>query len=179
MKEHPQLATQQYIQQVIQYISDLPEFLDWNEVDAILKLIHDSDSVAFFGTQFSHSVALHFQTDLLMLEKFTMAYMEQTNQLQCAKELDENSVAIILTVSGHIFNGNQKMISYIKKSNAKVVIITNDQDFDFGFEPDYVIGIGDPKYKRTGKHNLLTTMELMALRYYSIYYPDVKDNIIE
>ena len=41
------------------------------------------------------------------------------------------------------------------------------------------IGIGDPKYKRTGKHNLLTTMELMALRYYSIYYPDVKDNIIE
>ena len=86
--------------------------------------------------------------------------MEQTNQLQCAKELDENSVAIILTVSGHIFNGNQKMISYIKKSNAKVVIITNDQDFDFGFEPDYVIGIGDPKYKRTGKHNLLTTMEL-------------------
>lgn len=71
------------------------------------------------------------------------------------------------------------MISYIKKSNAKVVIITNDQDFDFGFEPDYVIGIGDPKYKRTGKHNLLTTMELMALRYYSIYYPDVKDNIIE
>lgn len=49
-----------------------------------------------------------------MLEKFTMAYMEQTSQLQCAKELDENSVAIILTVSGHIFNGSQKMISYIK-----------------------------------------------------------------
>ena len=35
------------------------------------------------------------------------------------------------------------------------------------------------KYKKTGKHNLLTTMELMSLRYYSIYYPDVKDNIIE
>ena len=52
-----------------------------------------------------------------------MAYMEQTNQLQCAKELDENSVAIILTVSGHIFNGNQKMISYIKKSNAKLLLL--------------------------------------------------------
>ena len=147
--------------------------------DEVLKLIHDSDNVAFFGTQFSHSVALHFQTDLLMLEKFTMAYMEQTSQLQCAKELDENSVAIILTVSGHIFNGSQKMISYIKKSNAKVVVITNDKSFDFGFEPNYIIEIGDSKYKKTGKHNLLTTMELMSLRYYSIYYPDVKDNIIE
>ena len=114
-------------------------YLDWNVIDEVLKLIHDSDNVAFFGTQFSHSVALHFQTDLLMLEKFTMAYMEQTSQLQCAKELDENSVAIILTVSGHIFNGSQKMISYIKKSNAKVVMITNDKSFDFGFEPNYII----------------------------------------
>ena len=50
---------------------------------------------------------------------------------------------------------------------------------DFGFEPNYIIEIGDSKYKKTGKHNLLTTMELMSLRYYSIYYPDVKDNIIE
>ena len=53
------------------------------------------------------------------------------------------------------------------------------RDFDFGFEPNYIIEIGDSKYKKTGKHNLLTTMELMSLRYYSIYYPDVKDNIIE
>lgn len=56
-----------------------------------------------------------------MLEKFTMAYMEQTSQLQCAKELDENSVAIILTVSGHIFNGSQKMISYIKNQMRKLL----------------------------------------------------------
>ena len=179
MKENPKESTAYYSQQICTSLSQLSSYLDWNVIDEVLKLIHDSDNVAFFGTQFSHSVALHFQTDLLMLEKFTMAYMEQTSQLQCAKELDENSVAIILTVSGHIFNGSQKMISYIKKSNAKVVVITNDKSFDFGFEPNYIIEIGDSKYKKTGKHNLLTTMELMSLRYYSIYYPDVKDNIIE
>ena len=85
MKDSPLQATQQYIQQVIQYISDLPKLLDWNEVDAILKLIHDSESVAFFGTQFSQSAALHLQTDLLMLEKFTMAYMETERQIDCAR----------------------------------------------------------------------------------------------
>ena len=179
MKDDPEKSTAYYSQQICTSLNQLSSYLDWNIIDEVLKLIHDSDNVAFFGTQFSHSVALHFQTDLLMLEKFTMAYMEQTSQLQCAKELDENSIAIVLSVSGHIFNGSQKMISYIKKSNAKIVVITNDKDFDFGFEPDYIIEIGDSKYKRTGKHNLLTTMELMSLRYYSIYYPDVKDNIIE
>ena len=74
--------------------------------------------------------------------------------------------------------GNEQEIEE-RLSNAKVVVITNDKSFDFGFEPNYIIEIGDSKYKKTGKHNLLTTMELMSLRYYSIYYPDVKDNIIE
>ena len=115
MKDHPEESTAYYTQQICASLSQLSSYLDWKVIDQVIQLIHDSDNVAFFGTQFSHSVALHFQTDLLMLEKFTMAYMEQTNQLQCAKELDENSVAIILTVSGHIFNGNQKMISIHKK----------------------------------------------------------------
>ena len=121
MKEHPQLATQQYIQQVIQYISDLPEFLDWNEVDAILKLIHDSDSVAFFGTQFSQSAALHLQTDLLMLEKFTMAYMDSSRQLECAKQLTSNSVAIIMTVNGYFTNSHSKLLQYLNDINSTAV----------------------------------------------------------
>ena len=178
MKEHPQLATQQYIQQVIQYISDLPEFLDWNEVDAILKLIHDSDSVAFFGTQFSHSAGLHFQTDLLMLEKFTMAYMETQRQIECARSLDRNSVAIIMTVNGFYLKSNTKVLQYLKKAHCKVVLITNNPGIDIGIDVDYTIILGDSKQRKTGKHTLLTTVELMSLRYYSLYYPDVQENIV-
>ena len=84
MQENPQQATEEYVNQVVRYISDLPRTLNWEDVDAMLKLIHDSDSVAF-GTQFSQSAALHFQTDLLMLEKFTMAYLDTARQLECAK----------------------------------------------------------------------------------------------
>ena len=76
MKDHPEESTAYYTQQICASLSQLSSYLDWNVIDEVLKLIHDSDNVAFFGTQFSHSVALHFQTDLLMLEKFTMAYME-------------------------------------------------------------------------------------------------------
>ena len=164
MKDDPEKSTAYYSQQICTSLNQLSSYLDWNIIDEVLKLIHDSDNVAFFGTQFSHSVALHFQTDLLMLEKFTMAYMEQTSQLQCAKELDENSIAIVLSVSGHIFNGSQKMISYIKKSNAKIVVITNDKDFDFGFEPDYIIEIGDSKYKRTGKAERRSLTRILFLK---------------
>lgn len=179
MKENPKLSTDLYGKQVCDAISNLSKYLDWNVIDKVLKLIHDSDSIAFFGTQFSHSAALHFQTDLLMLEKFTMAYMEAQRQIECAKKLDENSVAIIVTVNGYYTKSATKILQYLKKSKAKIVLMTNNPGVDIGIDVDHTIILGSSNQRKTGKHTLLTAVELMSLRYYALYYPDVKDKIIE
>ena len=175
MKSNPEIATQEYVNQVIAYISDLPRILDWKEIDATLKLIHDCDSVAFFGTQFSQSAALHFQTDLLMLEKFTMAYMDSSRQLDCAKELTKDSVAIIMTVNGYFTGSGFKILQYLKKSGCKVVLMTCNPELDIKIPIDHTILLGQSKNRKTGKHSLLTAVELMSLRYYSLYYPSIKE----
>ena len=175
MKSNPEIATQEYVNQVIAYISDLPRILDWKEIDATLKLIHDCDSVAFFGTQFSQSAALHFQTDLLMLEKFTMAYMDSSRQLDCAKELTKDSVAIIMTVNGYFTGSGFKILQYIKKSGCKVVLMTCNPELDIKIPIDHTILLGQSKNRKTGKHSLLTAVELMSLRYYSLYYPSIQE----
>ena len=175
MKSNPEIATQGYVNQVIAYISDLPRILDWKEIDATLKLIHDCDSVAFFGTQFSQSAALHFQTDLLMLEKFTMAYMDSSRQLDCAKELTKDSVAIIMTVNGYFTGSGFKILQYLKKSGCKVVLMTCNPELDIKIPIDHTILLGQSKNRKTGKHSLLTAVELMSLRYYSLYYPSIQE----
>ena len=142
----------------------LSQRLDWNVIDKVLQAIHDSDSVAFFGTQFSHSAALHFQTDLLMLEKFTMAYMETERQIDCARLMDENSVAIIVTVNGFYARSNSKVLQYLKKSKCKVVLMTNNPGIDIGINVNYTIVLGDSEQRKIGKHTLLTAVELMSLR---------------
>lgn len=179
MKESPKKTTEMYSQQVCQAVNQLSQNLDWNSIDKVLKLIHDSESVAFFGTQFSHSAALHFQTDLLMLEKFTMAYMEAQRQVECAKKLDEHSVAIIVTVNGYYTKSATKILQYLKKSKAKIILMTNNPGVDIGIDVDHTIVLGSSNQRKTGKHTLLTTVELMSLRYYALYYPDIKDKIIE
>ncbi|MFQ6793130.1 MurR/RpiR family transcriptional regulator [Thomasclavelia sp.] len=178
MKDNPQSCTEYYSKQVCDAVSKLPEYLDWDIIDKVLALIHDSDSVAFFGTQFSHSAALHFQTDLLMLEKFTMAYMETERQIDCARSLDQNSVAIIMTVNGFYLKNSSKIMQYLRKSKCKVVLITNNPGLDININIDYTIVLGESKQRKTGKHTLLTTVELMSLRYYSLYYPNIQENII-
>lgn len=179
MKENPEKSTTYYTDQITEAIQGLSRKLNWNIIDKVLELIHDSDSIAFFGTQFSHSAALHFQTDLLMLEKFTMAYMDNERQFDCAKKMDDKSVAIIVTVNGYYIKSATKLLQYLKKSKAKVVLITCNPGADIGIPVDYTIALGDSSQRNTGKHTLLTTVELMSLRYYSLYYPDVKDKIIQ
>lgn len=178
MKEKPRECTKYYSNQICKAISQLTSNLDWNIIDRVLQAIHDSDSVAFFGTQFSHSAALHFQTDLLMLEKFTIAYMETARQIDCAKSLNQNSVAIIVTVNGYYVNSNPKIMQYLKKAKCKVVLLTNNPEINIGIHVDYTVVLGDSDQRKTGKHTLLTTMELMSLRYYSLYYPDIQEKII-
>lgn len=175
MKDNPKQATQEYVNQVIEYISDLPSSLDWDIADEILKQIHDSKSVAFFGTQFSQSAAMHFQTDLLMLEKFTMAYMDSSRQLDCAKELTKESIAIIMTVNGYFTDSGFKILQYLKKSGCKVALITCNPTLNIKIPVDYKLIIGNLKNKKTGKHSLLTTVELMSLRYYCMYYPSIQE----
>lgn len=178
MKDKPKECTKYYSDQICDTISKLSNRLNWNIIDKVLKAIHDSDSVAFFGTQFSHSAALHFQTDLLMLGKFTMAYMETERQIECAKVLDENSVAVIITVNGYFVRNASKILQYLKKSRCKVIIITSNPDLEIGINVDYKIILGDREQCKIGKHVLLTAIELMSLRYYALYYPDIKKKII-
>lgn len=175
MKDNPEQATQEYVEQIKESVSTLPYSLDWKEIDATLKLIHDSQSVAFFGTQFSQSAALHFQTDLLMLEKFTMAYMDSSRQLECAKTLTQDSVAVIITVNGYFTNSGHKILQYIKKSGCKVILITMNAELELPMTVAHKIILGQSKNRKTGKHTLLTVVELMSLRYYCLYYPSIQE----
>jgi DNA-binding MurR/RpiR family transcriptional regulator len=175
MKENPKEASSYYVDKIINNLKQLPVYLDWNEIDNVLKLIHDSDTVAFFGSQFSQSAALHFQTDLLMLEKFSVAYMDSSRQLDCAKALDASSVAIIISVNGLFVNSGHKILHYIKKSKCRVVLITCNPDCKLNLPIQHKILLGSKDEGATGKHSLLTLVELMSLRYYCLYYPSLKD----
>ena len=172
MKNDPKEATLIYVSQVIESMNALSS-LDWNTIDQILELIHDSKDVAFFGTQFSQSAAMQFQTDLLMLEKYTTAYLDSSRQLDCAKKLNKESLAIIITVNGNLLNTSTKVLQYIKKSECKVVLLTANNELDLGTQYNYRLLLGEINEKKTGKHTLLTILELMSLRYYSLYYPSI------
>jgi len=174
IESNPQKATENYIQLINKSVNTLDKVTDWDSIDQALKIIYNSDDVVFFGSQFSQSAALHFQTDLMMMEKFSVAYMDTERQLQCAKRLEESSCAIIISVNGNYEHTGTKALKYIERSKAKTILITQNPNMEFASKANYVLLLGDKEYMKFGKHNLLTLVELLSCRYFTLFNQDSK-----
>lgn len=169
MLNNPVRASQEYTHQLALQMDNMSQHLDWKMIDDVLKLIHDTKNVYFFGTQFSHSASVHLQTDLMMLEKFTLAYGNWEQQLEASRKMGEDDLAIIISVNGNYVSSGSQVIRNLKKRGSKIVLITQNSLIPMIKDCDYIILLGDTNFGKMGKHNLLTLMELMATRYFVLY----------
>lgn len=176
MSKQPSMATAQYVEQVTASLKQLPATLDWYIIDQVLHLIHETENVVLFGTQFSNSAAVNFQTDLLMLEKFTVAYMDSERQKDCAMKMGKDDLAVVISLNGNYLQGiGQKIIKYLKRSRCRMVLITSLDEAMIDDCFSYTIHLGTPTNGKAAKHALLMAMELMSLRYYCLYYPSLDE----
>lgn len=169
VKANPRLAGEEYIESIHESMMEINQYLDYRQVDEILHMIHQASQVAFFGTQFSQSAAMHFQTDLMMLGKFAISYLDIDRQLDCADQLDENSVAIVLTINGNYLNLASRIMNNLEQNHVPTIVITQNPNV---IQSPWIKGqlvIGNPAHRKLGKYNLLYTVELLARRYYALF----------
>ena len=159
----PKECTKNYLKNICDEISKLSSVLEWDIIDEVLQVIHNSKKIVFFQNHFLHFVSLYFQIDLLSLGKLVYAPLEYKRQLECAKSLNENNVAIVINDGEYICN-NFRIIQYLKKSKCKTVLLTNKQDTKISM--DYIIKLKSSM----SRYTLLAIIELMIYRYRSLYY---------
>lgn len=169
MLNDPQKACREYTHQLALQMDDMSKHLDWKVIDIVLKLIHDAPNVYFFGTHFSHSAAVHLQTDLMMLEKFSLAYSTWEQQLEASLKMNEEDLAILISVNGNYIQSASQVLRNLKKRGCRTVLITQNNVMPVIKDCDYIIYLGDTNFGKMGKHNLLTLMELMATRYFVLF----------
>ena len=52
LTKNPSSATESYVKDIVTQLEELRNYLDWNEIDASLKLIHDANKWLFLGHNF-------------------------------------------------------------------------------------------------------------------------------
>ena len=84
-------------------------------------------SYIFFGFQFNKILASDIQFKLVKLGKFSYAFADRGDDSQRIELLDEDSVAIVLSVRARV-HPICDLITSIKNRGAKVILVTLNPD---------------------------------------------------
>ncbi|MBO6046724.1 MAG: MurR/RpiR family transcriptional regulator [Erysipelotrichaceae bacterium] len=172
MRDTPKLASTQFLNQLTSDLENFSGSIDWKKIDRVLQMIHDTEDVNFYGIQFSNAAATHLQGDLMVVGKFTHAPIDIQAQERRAKNATEDSLAIIMSVKGnYMYQSGRRTLNYLERSGCTVVVITSQPEDELPILADYVVPLGPFKSSHSGKHALLALVEMMALRYYTLYNP--------
>lgn len=137
-------------------------------IDHICNLIYKSKKVHFFGYQFNKVLASDLQLKFMKLGKFIYAFADRGEDSQKIELLDENSLAIVMSVSGKI--GHQALMEEIHERGAKILLITMNPETPLknyvdelfvveGRESDFTVS------SISGSIGLLTALNIIYVRY--------------
>lgn len=138
------------------------KYVNIHEIDRLCDIIYDAKKLHFFGFQFNKILASDIQFKLVKLGKFSYAFADRGDDSQRIELLDEDSVAIVLSVRARPIPIGE-LVKSIKKRGAKVILITLNDKSD-------VIKLADHTFVVHGKESDFTESSLSGTTIIKTYF---------
>lgn len=153
---------------IIEELSNLMDTMDVAQLDALLERIHNTEDVALFGIHRCASVIQELQFSFALKDKFVKAYAGSTHQLECARALKKDSLAIVVTsADGFWFEAHDVVDELAHSPCYKILLTTSlDRKHDEIFDEVILIGSGQ---ERGSAYTMMNYSESMISRYFTKY----------
>lgn len=138
------------------------KYVNIHEIDRLCDIIYDAKKLHFFGFQFNKILASDIQFKLVKLGKFSYAFADRGDDSQRIELLDENSVAIVLSVRARPIPIGE-LVKAIKNRGAKVILITMNENSE-------VIKLADHTFIVRGKESDFTESSLSGSTVIKTYF---------
>lgn len=125
--QNPQRCVDLVYGLTIDSLIESKKYIDIHEIDRLCDIIYDAKKLHFFGFQFNKILASDIQFKLVKLGKFSYAFADRGDDSQRIELLDEDSVAIVLSVRARVHPIGD-LITSIKNRGAKVILVTLNPD---------------------------------------------------
>jgi RpiR family transcriptional regulator, carbohydrate utilization regulator len=159
--------------EIMNEITTFKSFVDLKVIDRVVELIFNSNNVCIFGTQFSQLMAQELQRKLVNLSKLIYHANDVQEQERLADELDESSLAILISPTGRFTLYHERLWKKIESSSSKVVIITEKEKPEYIRRSDYIIYLpprnDSNEYVQNHRYDLSYLIEYIYVRYGSLY----------
>ncbi len=153
---------------IIRELQALMDSMDVAQLDALLERIHNTEDVALFGIHRCASVIQELQFSFALKDKFVKAYAGTTHQLECARELKKDSLAIVVTSSDGFWFEAHDVVDALAKSPCYKILLTTRRDEKQQEMFDEVILIGSGQ-ARGSSYTMMNYSESMISRYFTKY----------
>lgn len=144
-----------------------------HEIDRLCDIIYDAKKLHFFGFQFNKILASDIQFKLVKLGKFSYAFADRGDDRQRIELLNEDSVAIVLSVRARPIPIGE-LVKAIKKRGAKVILVTMNGKSDVAKLADHVFIVHGKESDFTesslsGTTAMKTYLDVLYVRYGLLY----------
>ncbi|MFQ6793392.1 MurR/RpiR family transcriptional regulator [Thomasclavelia sp.] len=171
--QDPQKCADLVYDLTIDSLVESKKYIDIHEIDRLCDIIYDAKKLHFFGFQFNKILASDIQFKLIKLGKFSYAFADRGDDSQRIELLDEDSVALVLSVRArkHPVGG---LVTSIKNRGAKVILVTLNPDSEVIKQVDkaFVIHGKESDFTESsisGTTALKTFFDVLYLRYGLLY----------
>lgn len=145
------------------------ENIEYEKLNKISDWINKSNDVVYLGFEFAMILGQHYQIKMAECNKYIKLPLKANEQLEVAKSLTKDSVAIIVSLEGGYFYRNENIIQNLKKNNVKIIAITMEHNSKFLRDFDEIILCNKFNSETEGRISLLHIIELMLMNYFINY----------
>ena len=159
-------AFQIYGKTVIDEMQSFVDSMNLEELDRLLERIHDTEDVALFGVHRCASCIQEVQFSFALKDKFVKAYSGSAQQVECARSLKKESLAIVFEAHDGFWFEEQELVNVLMKSSCYKILVTaggGSERTDM-FDEIYRVGSGRA---RGCAYAMMNFNEAMISRYFT------------
>lgn len=169
LNSDPETAISNYRDNLIGniYVTISPE--NFALLPDIAKTVHDSEKVVYFSHHFLWDIGHFFQSKMMLMGKYVDHFMDYNSQLECAKALSSNDLAIICSVGGSYLSRYVDIYNAIIDSGCKFLVITQNESSAYLNNADFVLRCGNVNRNDVGKYAAMMANDLIVMEYMRKY----------
>lgn len=158
--------------QTLSSLADVGDTLDQRALERLAKLIHDHDKVVFFGHTVYQYVILYLQQRLSLFGKLILADTDVVRQVDEARELREEALAVICSPRGQSMVNNG-VVGELYKNRVRTALITHNPNPPFAERYSLVLSMGGTPDNNLSMIALMFLVDQLVMLYYIRYHGEL------
>lgn len=134
-----------------------------SDIEEIVNDIDEARNVVFLGFNFSQMVSSQLRSTLAAYNKPSSAKANEQLQLSCLREVSQDDLIILTTITGNYFRFKPEIVALFKTSPAKKIVITQASDLAKAYNVDKIIQVGNSNSSYIGKFSVMMVYEMIEM----------------